>query len=161
MKTVRYAMCLMLVFAAGGRRRPIRRSEVLRQDEVAGRNLGREDERWSRGHDDLFVGLRRHGADGRGRPRFYGDHVRLGRQPPALDPLLLDGESAAHVGQPFPDGKTLEFSFLDATNLSSPQAGHMHHAVFTFVDANHYTEEWTFTQDGQSKTEHFDLHRKS
>ncbi len=60
-----------------------------------------------------------------------------------------------------PDGKTLEFTFVDATNLSSPQAAHMHHALFTFVDANHYSEEWTFTQDGQSKTEHFDLHRKS
>jgi hypothetical protein len=60
-----------------------------------------------------------------------------------------------------PDGKTLEFTFVDATNLASPQAGHMHHAVFNFVDANHYSEEWTFTQDGQSKTEHFDLHRKS
>jgi len=60
-----------------------------------------------------------------------------------------------------PDGKTLEFTFLDATNLASPQAGHMNHAVFTFADANHYGESWTWTQGGQSKTEHFDLQRKN
>jgi hypothetical protein len=60
-----------------------------------------------------------------------------------------------------PDGKIMEFNFVDATNLASPQTGHMHHAVLTFVDANHYTEDWTWTKDGQSKVEHFDLHRKS
>ena len=60
-----------------------------------------------------------------------------------------------------PDGKTLEFTFLDATNLASPQAGHMHHAVFSFTDADHYREEWTWTKDGQNRVEHFDLHRKS
>jgi hypothetical protein len=37
----------------------------------------------------------------------------------------------------------------------------MHHAVFTFADADHYTEEWTYMKDGEGKTEHFDLHRKN
>lgn len=60
-----------------------------------------------------------------------------------------------------PDGKTLDFTFVDATNLASPQAGHMHHAVFTFADANHYSEEWTWMEGGQSKVAHFDLRRKN
>lgn len=60
-----------------------------------------------------------------------------------------------------PDGKTMEFTFVDAGNLSTPQAGHMHHAVFTFADPDHYREEWTWTKDGQNRVEHFDLHRKS
>ncbi len=34
-----------------------------------------------------------------------------------------------------PDLKTVTFDFLDATNLSGPQAGHMHRAVFLFSDA--------------------------
>jgi len=60
-----------------------------------------------------------------------------------------------------PDGKTMEFNFLDASNLSSPQAGHMHHAVFSFADDNHYTEAWTWSKDGENKVEHIDLHRKN
>jgi len=60
-----------------------------------------------------------------------------------------------------PDGKTMEFNFVDATNLASPQAGHMHHAVFTFTDGSHYSEEWTWMEGGQSKVAHFDLHRKN
>jgi hypothetical protein len=60
-----------------------------------------------------------------------------------------------------PDGKTMEFNFVDATNLANPQTGHMHHAVFSFADSNHYSEEWSWTESGQSKVAHFDLHRSN
>ncbi len=59
-----------------------------------------------------------------------------------------------------PDGKTVAFEFLDATNLASPQAGHMHRAVFTILDADHHAEEWDWMQDGQEMKERFELHRK-
>ncbi|HZQ67733.1 MAG TPA: hypothetical protein VFA68_04365 [Terriglobales bacterium] len=71
------------------------------------------------------------------------------------------GNQPRMVGTLSPDGKTLTFDFLDATNLDSPQAGHMHHAVFTFVDANHYTEDWTFAKNGQNQVEHMELQRKN
>ena len=58
------------------------------------------------------------------------------------------------------DGKSLSFEFLDATNLASPQAGHMHRVVFTFPDADHHTEEWFFLQDGKEARERFELERK-
>jgi hypothetical protein len=60
-----------------------------------------------------------------------------------------------------PDGKTITFDFVDATNLSSPDAGHMHRVVFTFVDANHHTEEWRFLDHGKEIVEKFDLQKKS
>jgi hypothetical protein len=59
-----------------------------------------------------------------------------------------------------PDGKTVAFDFLDATNLSKPQAGHMHHVVISMPDANRHTEEWTFLQDGKEMKELFELTRK-
>ena len=59
-----------------------------------------------------------------------------------------------------PDGKIITFDFLDATNLSRPQAGHMHHVVITMPDANRHTEEWTFMQDGKEMKELFELTRK-
>lgn len=59
-----------------------------------------------------------------------------------------------------PDGKTITFTYVDATNLLSPDAGHMQRMVLTFVDDNHHTEEWTFLDHGKEMKEVFDLHRK-
>jgi hypothetical protein len=58
-----------------------------------------------------------------------------------------------------PDGKTITFAFVDATNLSSPKAGHMDHLVITIPDAEHHIEDWTFKQDGKEMKEHFELVR--
>jgi len=60
-----------------------------------------------------------------------------------------------------PDGKTITFNFLDATNLSSPDAGHMQRMILTVLDDNHHTEEWTFVSHGQETKQFFDLRRKS
>jgi len=47
------------------------------------------------------------------------------------------------------DLNTLRFSFLDATNMKSPEDGHMHSAVFRFVDENEMKQSWTFRKDGK------------
>ena len=59
-----------------------------------------------------------------------------------------------------PDGKTITFNFLDATNLASADAGHMHRVAITVLDANHHTEEWSFADHGKEMKEMFDLRRK-
>jgi hypothetical protein len=59
-----------------------------------------------------------------------------------------------------PEGKSVTFNFLDATNLDSPQSGHMDHVVIAMLDSNHHTEEWTFTDHGKEMKEVFDLTRK-
>jgi hypothetical protein len=58
-----------------------------------------------------------------------------------------------------PDGKIITFDFLDATNLATPDAGHMQRVVFTVLDANHHTEEWTFAAPGKELKQFFDLKR--
>ena len=60
-----------------------------------------------------------------------------------------------------PDGKTITFDYVGATNLSSPDAGHMQKMVLTMVDENHHTEEWTFADHGKEMKRFFDLRRKS
>jgi hypothetical protein len=56
------------------------------------------------------------------------------------------------------DGKTVEFDFLDISG--GTERGHMHHAVFTVIDANHHTEDWTYMMPGDKPVHaHFDLHR--
>jgi hypothetical protein len=46
-----------------------------------------------------------------------------------------------------PETKTLTFDFENATNLKSPNDGHMHHAVYTFLDSDHFKTAWTFQKD--------------
>ncbi len=58
-----------------------------------------------------------------------------------------------------PDGKTITFDFLDATNLATPDAGHMQRVAFTILDPNHHTEDWTFADHGKEMKELFDLRR--
>jgi hypothetical protein len=58
-----------------------------------------------------------------------------------------------------PDGKSVIFDFIDATNLASADAGHMHHVVFAIPDADHHTEEWTFLDHGKEMKETFALQR--
>ena len=60
-----------------------------------------------------------------------------------------------------PDGKVITFNYVDATNLASPDAAHMHRMVLTLIDENHHTEEWMFVDHGKEHKELFDLHRKS
>lgn len=58
------------------------------------------------------------------------------------------------------DGKTITFDFLDATNLATTGDGHMQRVVFTVIDANHHTEDWTFAAaPGKEIKQFFDLHR--
>jgi hypothetical protein len=50
-----------------------------------------------------------------------------------------------------PAAGVLRFRFLDATNLTTPGAGHMHNSAFRFVDDNHLTSDWQFYENGHLK----------
>ena len=87
-----------------------------------------------------------HEMTGTGRPddpitMLYLDGDRL-----LLTHYCDAGNRPRMAGTMSPDGKTVEFDFLDVAG--STQYGHMHHAVFTVIDANHHTEEWTYMQPG-------------
>jgi hypothetical protein len=55
---------------------------------------------------------------------------------------------------------TLAFGFLDATNLASPAASHMHNATLRFVDDKHLKSDWELFENGAKKSaETFELAR--
>jgi hypothetical protein len=59
-----------------------------------------------------------------------------------------------------PDGKTIVFNFVEATNLLSSQVGHMQRVTFTFIDSDHHTEKWEFAMaDGKQMGGLLDLKR--
>ena len=56
------------------------------------------------------------------------------------------------------DGKKVEFDFVDLSGGN--EYGHMYHAVFTYGDASHHTEDWTYMMPGDKPMHaHYDLKR--
>lgn len=161
MKTFRYAMCLMLLLSTAA---AVAQSDGQKSFEKLKALAGTWEGKMSDGQPVTMTYSEVSGGTAVMADASHESTVTM---------YILDGDRllmthfCATGNQPrmastlSPDGKVMEFNFVDATNLASPQTGHMHHAVLTFVDANHYTEDWTWTKDGQSKVEHFDLHRKS
>ena len=87
-----------------------------------------------------------HEATGPGRPdnpitMFYVDGDRL-----LLTHYCDAGNRPRMVGKISPDGKTVEFDFLDVSG--STQRGMMNHMVFTMIDANHHSEAATYMFPG-------------
>jgi hypothetical protein len=64
------------------------------------------------------------------------------------------------VAVPSTDPNKIVFKFKDATNLASPQAGHMNGVTFTLVDADHHTQEWLWSENGKEQKETFNFVRK-
>jgi len=85
---------------------------------------------------------------------FYLDGDRL-----LLTHYCDAGNRPRMVARTSPDGKTVEFDFLDVAG--DLQHGHMQHAVFTVIDSNHHTEDWTYLMPGDKPMHaHLDLQRK-
>ena len=84
---------------------------------------------------------------------FYvdGDHLSLVH--------YCDAGNRPHmVARSSPDGKKVEFDFVDLSGGN--EYGHMYHAVFTVIDANHHSEDWTYMMPGdQPMHAHMDLKR--
>jgi len=79
------------------------------------------------------------------------------------DRLLLThycdaGNRPRMVARASADGKTVEFDFLDIAG--GTKFGHMDHAVFTMIDADHHIEDWTYMMPGEKAVHaHMDLKR--
>ncbi len=72
---------------------------------------------------------------------FYLDGDRL-----LLTHYCDAGNRPRMTAKTSPDGKTVEFDFLDVAG--STAYGHMQHAVFTIIDAKHHREDWTYLMPG-------------
>lgn len=58
-----------------------------------------------------------------------------------------------------PDGRMVSFEFVDATNLASPNDGHMHALEITFIDNDQIEQKWTWVENGRQSHEVFRLSR--
>ena len=88
----------------------------------------------------------------------------MANMPPMLTVYYLDGDrlllthycmagneprmQARHFNA---DTGDLKFEFLDATNLTSPAAGHMHDVAMRLIDNDHFSSAWEFYENGKPK----------
>ena len=84
---------------------------------------------------------------------FYLDDNRL-----LLTHYCDAGNRPRMVAHTSPDGKKIDFDFIDVAG--STAYGHMQHATFTIIDANHHIEDWTYLMPGDKPViGHLDLTR--
>jgi hypothetical protein len=87
------------------------------------------------------------GADGSMATLFHLDGDRL-----MLTHYCVAGNQPRLVATSISeDGLTIEFSFLDGTNMRSRDDGHMDRAVLTIESPERYRSRWTFYQKGQER----------
>lgn len=60
-----------------------------------------------------------------------------------------------------PDNSSVSFSFVDATNMSSPSAGHVDGIELKFLAPDHVTIQFHFVSGEKGNDELLDLRRKS
>jgi hypothetical protein len=67
-------------------------------------------------------------------------YCAVGNQPRMETPALTPGQ------------KEFDFSFTGITNLTDSNSGHMHHLVIQVEDGDHFTEQWTWRENGKDNT---------
>ena len=82
---------------------------------------------------------------------FYLDGDRL-----TLTHYCDAGNRPRMAGKLTPDGKSINFEFLD---ISGEMKYHMHHSLINLGDAEHHSEDWTFMVGDRPVIAHMELQR--
>lgn len=100
-----------------------------------------------------------HEMTGEGRPDNPITMLYLEDDSLALTHYCDAGNRPRMTGHISPEGKSFHFEFADMSG--GDKYGHMHGAAFTFIDADHHSEEWTFMMPGgKAVRAQIDLRRK-
>jgi hypothetical protein len=162
MKTLRIAGCIMLfttaVFAQSDAQKSFDQLKSLTGSWEGKNSIGQPVQvsyRMTAGGSALMSEIVGHGETMISMINFDGPNRLL------LTHYCTVGNQPRMQASASPDGKTITFNFLDATNLDSPQSGHMDHVVIALLGPDHHTEEWNFIDHGKQIKEFFDLTRKN
>jgi hypothetical protein len=161
MKTLRFAVCIVMLLSSTVFAQSDAQKSFGQLKSLVGTWEGKNSQgepvqvsyRMTAGGSALMSEINGHGENMISMIHFDGTNRLL------LTHYCAAGNQPRMQASASPDGKTITFHFVDATNLDSPQAGHMDHVAISMLDPNHHTEEWTFTDHGKEMKEVFDLKR--
>ena len=160
MRALRIAACIVLTataaFAQSGAQRSFDQLKSLAGSWEGKNSMGQPVQvsyRMTAGGSALMSEIVGHGETMISMFNFDGSNRLL------LTHYCTVGNQPRMLASPSPDGKTVTFNFVDATNLDTPEAGHMDHVVIAVLDPNHHTEEWVFADHGKVLKQFFDLKR--
>jgi len=161
MKTLRFAVCIVMLLSSTVFAQSDAQKSFSQLKSLVGTWEGKNSQgepvqvsyRMTAGGSALMSEINGHGENMISMIHFDGTNRLL------LTHYCAAGNQPRMQASASPDGKTITFHFVDATNLDSPQAGHMDHVAISMLDPNHHTEEWTFTDHGKEMKEVFDLKR--
>jgi hypothetical protein len=161
MKTLRIAACIMLftaaVFAQSDAQKSFDQLKSLAGSWQGTNSMGEPVQvsyRMTAGGSALMSEIVGHGEDMISMINFDGPNRLL------LTHYCAVGNQPRMQASASPDGKTITFNFVDATNLDGPQSGHMDHVVIAMLGPDHHIEEWNFVDHGKQMKQVFDLTRK-
>lgn len=83
-----------------------------------------------------------------------GEHLMLTHYCMANNQPRMRAESISD------DLQEVTFEFFDATNLSSPDEGHMYRAVFHFNGEDEFENAWTFRKNGEDTFTESDIYTR-
>ena len=69
----------------------------------------------------------------------------------------MAGNQPTMRGTYSPETKTITFDLVSISNLKSPDDGHMPHAMYTFLDSDHFKTIWTFRKTRRTRLGRRDL----
>jgi len=64
-----------------------------------------------------------------------------------LTHYCMAGNQPTMRGSYAPETKTITFDLVSISNVKSADDGHMHHAVYTFLDKDRFRTTWTFQKE--------------
>lgn len=89
------------------------------------------------------------------------EHLQMGDEPAMVTVYYRDGsdlmlthyctaQNQPRMRAQRSGDKTLDFAFVDATNLPDMNVPHMDHVTMELVDADNLNQTWTFSKDGKA-----------
>ena len=150
MKTLQIAACILLfataVFAQSDAQKSFHQLKSLTGSWEGKNSIGQSVEvsyRMTAGGSALISEIVGHGETMISMINFDGPNRLL------LTHYCAVGNQPRMQASASPDGKTITFNFLDATNLDNPQSGHMDHVVIAMLGPDRHTEEWNLCRSRQ------------
>jgi hypothetical protein len=99
-------------------------------------------------------------SQGSGHDQMVSIYTRDGNRLAMTHYCSAGNQPRMETGAVSGDEKEFDFTFTGITNLANSNAGHMNHLVTQIADRDHFTEQWTWRENGKDHAHSLHFTRK-